>query len=161
MRRAITFLAALAALACSSGKGTTGDDTGSGDDTGDSGDSGNDGVSPTIESADAWCYQHTVGDKFYQWIAVAEADDPQGVDTLESLAMEGVTVLQGDAVVAIYPLTCDQAGSCLTTWKENDDGISCSNATSYTIQIVVQDEDGNTSNVAEVTGRQGTDASGR
>lgn len=161
MRSMSQFMTAtLLAAGCSSGKGES-DDTG-GSDTADTSDSGpDDGVSPVIEEADSWCYVHTTGEKQYIWVANVQADDRQGTDTLESFITDGIVVLSGETELAEYALVCDADGACTGTWKQSEDNIACANATSYTIRMQVQDEDGNRSEAVEVQGRQGTDASGR
>ena len=74
---------------------------------------------------------------------------------------DAVTVLSGDTEVATYALVCEDDGHCFSSFNENEDNVSCANASSYTIQAYVVDDDGNTSDPASVQGRQGTDASGR
>ncbi len=142
------------------GDGGSGDggaaDGGSGD--GGSGDGGASPDAPVITDGDAWCYQHTTGDKRWIWVATATATDPQGLDTIQSFATDAVRVFQGDTEIASYAITCLK-GECTTTFDEAD-GVSCAQASSYTVVIRVVDEDDNWSEPYEVTGRQGTDASG-
>jgi hypothetical protein len=143
------------------GAGSNSDSAGGGGGGGGGGSGTDDGVSPTISTADAWCYADETGGKDYFWSATATADDPQGIDTLETLLDEGVYVLNSSGTqVAAYPMVCSEDAGCITSWKQSEDGVSCSSASNYTIQFVVQDQDGNTSDPYEVAGRQGTDASG-
>ncbi len=166
MRRALLF-AALPLLTLSIACGDKdddddegGDDTAS-DDSGGGGSGGStDGVSPWIMEADAWCYLHETGDTAYYWVAEAVADDPQGVATLEAFTMDAVKVYSGDAEVSSQALVCSENGVCSASFNGDNEGVSCSSADSYTFAIVVTDEDGNTSEVSEVTGREGSSASG-
>ena len=136
------------------------DDTGGGEGDGTSDGGSNDGETPYIVEADAWCYLHDTGDTAYFWIAEAIAEDPQGTDTLESFYTEGVEVYAGDALIATYALVCDENGTCTASWNQDQDGVSCASADSYTISIAVMDEDANISDSAEVAGREGSSSSG-
>ncbi len=120
------------------------------------GDTDTDGQSPWIEAGDAYCYQHKTGEKFYQWEVNCIGDDPQGADTLESFHADAkVDVLNSSGgELASYALVCNDSGECFGSFRETDDGIACSNATSYTIRFQVVDEDGNTSAPYELQGRQ-------
>jgi hypothetical protein len=141
------------------------DDTANTDDTNPEGDADTDADgdgdadsdAPWIEAADAYCYLHETGDQYYQWEVNCTADDPQGADTLKAFdaAMSKITVLNdGGTEIANYALVCDDEGACFGSFKELDDGISCANATSYTIRFQVADEDDNISAPFEVQGRQ-------
>jgi hypothetical protein len=143
------------------------DDTANTDDTNPEGDADTDSDAdsdgdadpdaPWIEAGDAYCYLHETGDQYYQWEVNCTADDPQGADTLKAFdaANSIITVLNDSGVpVATYALVCDDEGACFGSFKENDDGVSCANATSYTIRFQVADEDDNLSAPFEVQGRQ-------
>lgn len=173
VRRAmlLTLLPMLAlTVGCAGDKeGDNDDEDGSADDTGGAGEgdgsgSGSggspDGETPYIVEADAWCYLHDTGDTAYFWIAEAIAEDPQGTDTLESFYTEGVDIYAGDALIATYALVCDENGTCTASWNQDQDGVSCASADSYTISIAVMDEDANISESAEVAGREGSSSSG-
>jgi hypothetical protein len=170
MRTATTLTAismALALGACNSDKGVVIDDTGEitdsgASDGGDGGDGGSgDTQSPTILSVDAWCYLHSTGDKAYFWTTKVEAADPQGTETLERFVPDGISVaLTGGAELATYALVCDDSGDCQGSWNQNQDGISCENATNYTVSFTAMDEDGNLSAPVSVAGRRGTSAEG-
>lgn len=134
------------------------------DDTADGGGGGGggstDGESPFIMEADAWCYLHDTGDTAYFWVATATADDPQGTATIESFAPDAVKIYSGEAEVSSQAFVCDENGSCTASFNADQAGVSCTSADSYTIAMVVIDEDGNTSEVFEVTGREGSSAAG-
>ena len=157
-------------ISACSGSDKNGDDSGvsggsdSGSEGGDEGGSGSgggtsDGVSPSILSADSWCYEHPKSDATYIWMAAAEVTDPQGLDTMESF-FDGVVVSTSGVEVASYAMVCTNGGDCTTSWNQNEDGIACSNAEAYEIIITVVDEDGNWSDSVEITGRTGSSAEG-
>ena len=161
----IPLLALTLALSPACSGGDKDGDDGDGNDgfTDDSGQDGGstDGQSPTIESADSWCYLHETGDQAYFWVAEATVTDPQGADTLDRFYDGGILIYAGGVQAADSALVCDENGQCFGSWNENEDGIACANATAYTIGITAMDEDGNLSAEFQVTGRQGNDASGR
>ena len=119
---------------------------------------------PVISAVDAWCYEHSTGQARTIWVVSVRVDDPQGTETIESF-FDGVTVFEGSTELFQEALTCVD-GDCTGTWNEEYEGdddsfvVSCASASDYTIQVVVEDEDGNLSLPAEVVGRQGTSASG-
>ena len=115
---------------------------------------------PQILNADAWCYLHKTGDKYYQWALTAEITDPQGTETIPGLLMDAVTVVFNGTDFASYPLTCADDGDCIGSFKEADDGVACGNAAAYTIRFVVTDEDDNASAPYEVEGREGSSPAG-
>lgn len=135
---------------------STEDDTGGGETT----DPGSEDA-PVVLAADAWCYLHSTGDEAWLWVVEATAEDPQGSSTLKAFATDGVKVLAGGAEVGTYALACDGSAFYTASWKQDQDGISCANASAYTIVITNTDEDGNQSKPYELTGRRGTDAGGR
>lgn len=114
------------------------------------------GDPPVVLDADAYCYQHKTGDKFYLWEANCTATDPQGADTIQPFDTElsVAAVLSGGTELASYPLACDSGGSCFASFRESDHGIACASATSYTVRFQVVDEDGNQSAPYDVQGRQ-------
>jgi hypothetical protein len=158
VQRALLLTLLLAACSDKSGEGDTGGGAGDGGFGGGDGGGASD-QAPSIEAMDAWCYQHTTGDEQYFWVAAVTADDPQGADTLESF-FDGITVLQGGTEVATYAMVCGQDGSCSASWNQTEDNVACSNASAYTIQAMVTDDEGNWSAPSEVTGKQCGTASG-
>ncbi len=142
------------------------DDTDGTDDTGETeGDADTDADAdgdadpdaPWIEQADAYCYQHKTGDKFYQWELNATADDPQGADTIMSFDAENSIVKvfnDSGGELAAYALVCNDSGECFGSFRESDHGVACASANTYTLAFQVIDEDGNISAPFEVTGRQ-------
>ncbi len=114
-----------------------------------------------VRTADAWCYQHTTGDPAWLWVVEATFDDPQGLDTINPFFEDGVTVLQGGSEVASYSVTCTDAGACSASFNETAHGVSCASASTYTLEVRVQDEDDQWSDPVSLTGRQGSSASGR
>ncbi len=145
------------------GDGDTDADTDTDTDTDSDGDTDSDTDSditsndpPVIDSADGYCYEHKVGDTFWLWEATCKADDPQGTDTIASMDTENskIAVLMGGSEVASYALVCNSSGECFGSFREADDGVSCSNASSYTLRFTVADEDSNVSEPFDVQGRQ-------
>lgn len=129
------------------------------------GTDGSDGTTssdaPVVTAGDAWCYEHSTGDVVFLWKVELAFSDPQGLDTINTFFDDGVVVEQGGAEVARYALTCSAAdGTCSGGFNEAANGVSCANASSYTLQIQVVDEDGNWSAPLSLPGRQGTGPTG-
>lgn len=161
-----TLILTLVLLACgdkdpddSGGLAGDGGADGGGLDGGGDGESdgGTDTESPVISSADAWCYPHTVGEKDFIWQVETRVDDPQGLVSLAS-SFDGITVTEGGDLVAVYPMVCDDAGRCFGSFTESQDEVRCTMASAYLLQLSVLDEDGNWSEVTELTGRSCPDA---
>lgn len=135
---------------------------GGGDGAADGGDGGStDGVTPVLLEGDAWCYPHPDGEMTVNlWSVTGRYTDPQGEASVENFYLDGIIVLQSEIEVARYALAC-RDGACVGSWNEAEDFVACANATAYTVQLRVIDEDGNLSAPLELTGRQGTDATGR
>jgi hypothetical protein len=132
-------------------------DTDTDTDTDADGDGDADPDAPTIEEADAYCYQHKTGDKFYQWEVNCIADDPQGADTISSFDAENSIVVvlnEAGGELADYALVCNDSGECFGSFRESDDGIACASASDYTLRFQVVDEDGNISAPFSIQGRQ-------
>lgn len=127
-------------------------------ETGESGDSVETGETaspdrPVLLTVDAFCYEHTTGETFWNWEAHCTATDPQGTDTLERGGT--LTVLTGGAPVATYTLAVNpDTGECTGSFREDADGVLCSAAASYTFRFVVEDEDDHLSDPMEVAGRR-------
>ena len=144
------------------------DDTGGADGAADAAgtdaggeDGASDGQSPTLSDGDAWCYPHPDGELTVNlWSVTARYADPQGDASVENFYLDGIVVLQSGSERARYALAC-RDGSCVGSWNEADDLIACANASAYTVEVRVIDEDGNISAPLQLTGRQGTDATGR
>lgn len=107
---------------------------------------------PSVRDVDAWCYQHTTGDHDFVWMVTAIADDPQGTDTLAPM-VDGIEVIGDNGEHQIYTVVCTPEGDCFGSWLESDDGVSCTDAGSYTVHLAVMDEDGNWSATQDVRGR--------
>lgn len=155
MRYSTLTLLVFSLAAC---KDKGGDDTASADDSG----TGvvDDGETPSITTADAWCYLHDTGDPVITWSIKATASDPQGEDTLESFVTDAIIVKSGDTVVTTQAMVCDTTGSCSGAFSEDASGVACSAATSYTFVLAVEDEDDHRSTDYELEGREGTDSEG-
>ena len=93
-------------------------------------------------------------------MAAVSATDPQGTETLENLVTDGISVSMGGGAIATYAMVCNDDGDCTGSFNQNLDGISCANATAYTLTFTAMDEDGNTSAGYDVTGRQASSAEG-
>ena len=97
--------------------------------------------SPEVTFAEAYCYRHEVGTTYDQWILSAQADDPQGLFTLQSSGEVAVRDASGTPK-ATYALACNlDTGACSGAFHDYDDGILCDSASSYTFAFRVQDED--------------------
>jgi len=107
-------------------------------------------VSPVINACDAWCYLHTVGDVYYQWVIACDAEDPQGWEDLD----EGEARLAGQA--ASFLVVCGEEGVCHTSFQEGADGPWCERAEEYSFEVQIQDQAGHPSSAYTVRGRQGT-----
>jgi len=156
----LTLMGVLLAAGCTDKESTEEDDEG-GSIWVDDPDAA-DPDAPVVQDADAWCYYHDTGDPRYIWVAALEVSDPQGTDTIQSF-FTGVTVYDsaGDEMFT-ESLTCGN-GDCTGTWREDTyspDTMYCSDATDYTLEFVIYDEEGNPSEPYSITGRTGSDASG-
>ena len=116
------------------------------------GDGGASSEAPVVTSVDAWCYEHSTGDKDYIWQVEATFTDPQGDDTARSY-FDGIAVKDGTTVVAEYAMTCPDPGVCGGSFRQSLDDVRCTLASAYTISVRVQDEDDNWSAPQETTGR--------
>lgn len=139
--------------------GSSPGDTGGSAGTGAGSGSGTGGIPsseqpPTMNAADAHCYQHETGEARWIWVVSGTADDPQGIDTLERVVPEGVVVEFDGAERARLDLACDTAGSCSGSYSESETGVLCSDATRTVFFVTALDEDGNRSAPAAAEGRQ-------
>ncbi|MCB9762450.1 MAG: hypothetical protein H6739_21815 [Alphaproteobacteria bacterium] len=143
-----TAMLALAVLGgCKGILNNDGDDSGS-----DSGGTPVDEFSPRITEPDAFCYEHTEGDTFFQWIITASVTDPQGDDTLDVWAT--LEVLAGGGVVYDIDAVVDKtAGTINTSFNADTAGINCDAADTYTFRLTARDSEGN-EGTAEVAGRR-------
>ncbi|MFZ5478148.1 MAG: hypothetical protein ACOZNI_15385 [Myxococcota bacterium] len=116
-------------------------------------DTGGPPVRPVVTGGDFYCYEHQTGETFWGWVAECSATDPQGTETL---ARGGAyTVLLDGAEAYAGLLACDPlTGECQTSFREDQTGVSCADASSYTIEIVVRDADGHESDTYAMTGRR-------
>ena len=123
--------------------GTTGEGTGDGEEPAPL-------ENPNLSYVSAACLPDTIA--FWQLELVAT--DPQGIDTLS-----------GTATCEIYPvgvsgvdpthtvrLECDGAGRCRQNYDGEDEGVLCSEASSWDFHFNIMDEDGYVSSVEVVTG---------
>lgn len=142
--------------------GDTGDvpetgDPGDTQDTEDTEDPNDDENAPVIESASATCAEHQTGDTYWKWTLEAQADDPQGVDTIVSYDPDNSVCVVTDAGGTEYTtqaLACAD-GTCTGSFKQDDYMVLCTNAGNYTFTFTVVDEDGNVSEPYAVQGAQG------
>ena len=89
------------------GSGSDGDGGTGGGSGGGASDGGGSGTPsseqpPTMSNADAYCYQHQTGEEFWTWTVTGQADDPQGIDTLEAVVPDGVVVWVDGRNVPVY-----------------------------------------------------------
>ena len=116
---------------------------------------------PVVVAGDAWCYQHDTGEVAFLWKVEIAYSDPQGLDTINTFFEDGVRVSANGSEVARYALTCSPAsGTCSGGFNEVSDGISCANASDYSLSIQVVDEDENWSAPMVLAGRQGAGPNG-
>ena len=141
------------------GSGSDGDGGTGGGSGGGASDGGGSGTPsseqpPTMSNADAYCYQHQTGEEFWTWTVTGQADDPQGIDTLEAVVPDGVVVRVDGAERARVSLACDATGACSASFGEEEVGALCAEAGRSTFELTAIDEDGNRSEPAVVIGRQ-------
>ena len=115
---------------------------------------------PRILNGDVWCYEHNTGEVRYIWTMAAQATDPQGEQSIQPL-YDGLTVWQGAGLLATYTVVCSDLGICTASFEEVENNVLCASATSYRFELEIIDDDGNPSAPFEMTGRIGSDASGR
>ncbi len=157
--------------ACGSGSATTGTDKGetdsggSGDDGGDDG-SGDDTAEavegPSILDLDAYCYINDEGeeDEYIAWVVAATGAHSEGAWNLEAFQTEAVTVSSEGSDIASYAIVCDDNGGCSGTWSSQEHGIGCVDPEQYTVEVVLTDSAGLTSDPSSVEGRKADDAGG-
>lgn len=140
----------------SGGEDTDGGTGGEGSGGGESGGSGGSSSDqpPTMTGADAYCYQHETGEARWIWQVTGQADDPQGLDTLELIVSEGVVVKLDGAERARLDLACNAGGGCSASFDETQANALCTDAARTTFELTALDEDGNRSEPAVATGRQ-------
>jgi len=119
-----------------------------------------DGESPTIISADAWCYRIEVGGLVETWKFIAEATDPQGTETLSTYIPGGVTFMSSDeSEIDSVALICNE-GECSTTVNATAFDAYCSEVDDYKVRFLITDENGNESEPRTIDTRLGADENG-
>lgn len=124
--------------------------TGSEDGDSEDGDGPAPLENPSLSYVSAVCLEGTAA--FWQLEVVAT--DPQGIDTLSSAAtceIYSVGVTEGDPTHTLT-LECDGAGRCRQNYDGEDEGVLCSDASSWDFHFMIMDEDGYLSSVEVVTG---------
>ena len=117
--------------------------------------------SPSIISADFWCYTAEIGESVDQWILNAEATDPQGVDTIKGyIPGAGSFQIISGGEIASLAIVCTSEGLCTSSATGATIGASCSQANQFQIEFYIEDEDGNTSEPLIIVGRLGNSAQG-
>ena len=109
---------------------------------------------PVILSCDAYCELHQTGENYWKWVVDCGVTDPDGVKNIWNGTSD---VSQNGNVVANYLVACNTEGSeavCTTGFREEVDGILCSQASSYSFSVAISDWDGNQSKPFTVIGRQ-------
>jgi len=101
---------------------------------------------PTITTCDAWCSLHSVGETYEQWVVSCTVDDIEGLEDI----VGGDLYLDETQIVIV----CNQEGLCQTSFRAEDVGVTCAEATSAVFTVTIYDAAGNTSLPYEVTGRQ-------
>ncbi len=116
---------------------------GTGDRPGDSGGGEPPPLSPEITRADAWCQEYTTGTPYWVWIVEAEAEDPQGNQTLLPYGSPGA-IYKGEALIGDLALTCSDEGYCFASWQEEGEPL-CATVEQYSIVLQVADRELNLS----------------
>ncbi len=106
-------------------------------------------LSPEITRADAWCQEYTTGTPYWVWIVEAEAEDPQGNQTLLPYGSPGA-IYEGDALIGELALTCSDEGYCFASWQEEGAPL-CATVDRYRIELQVADRELNLSEPVTVT----------
>ena len=159
--RILGFFSLLLLSACSSKDTTEPTDTGESDsDSQDTQDTKEDtardtappkSMAPVIQSCDAYCEWHDIGDTYWKWTVGCNVTDPDG---LENIWNGTSKILRGGTLVTDYLVACNTTGLCTTGFREDTDNILCSQANSYKFIVKISDWDGNESLPYEVVGRQ-------
>lgn len=106
---------------------------------------------PVIQTCDAYCEWHDIGDTYWQWTVACTVEDPDG---LENIWNGNAIVRQNNNTIVEYLVACDTVGNCRTGFREETNNILCSQAPTYTFVMRVSDWDGNNSKPFSVKGRQ-------
>lgn len=106
---------------------------------------------PKIQTCDAYCEWHDVGDTYWKWTLGCNVTDPEG---LENIWNGTTAIAKNGTPVADYLVACNTSGICTTGFREETDNILCSQANSYNFTVKITDWDGNESKPYLVTGRQ-------
>ncbi|MFH1467004.1 MAG: hypothetical protein ABIO70_21655 [Pseudomonadota bacterium] len=116
------------------------------------------GTHPEIRRPDAWCY---TAEDLEWWGMSAQADDPQGVNTLETFVIDGILVQDPTgATVGSVALVCEESGQCWGSIQAEQIEVPCASASVHTFAFHVEDVDGHTSDEVTVRGRQASSAGG-
>jgi hypothetical protein len=116
------------------------------------------GTSPVVYRPDAWCY---TAEELQWWGMSAQADDPQGVQTLAACVLDGIVVHDPmGATVATVALVCEESGQCWGSVQADQIDVPCASASVHTFSFHVEDVEGNASADATVRGREASDAGG-
>ena len=121
-----------------------------GDGSGDGQDAGDDAssrVAPAVSFAQAFCESGPSS----AWFFNAGADDPQGIETIESGGL--VRVVQEGVESKDLGMVCDAAtGFCSAEFSTDVVGVPCERAETVEFQFTVFDEDGHPSPPYSVIG---------
>ena len=118
------------------------------------------GSAPEVTSFDAWCYADSNG--VDTWGFAIDYTDPDGDDTIPGIQPGAIRAFNGGGEeVATGDPVCDRNGNCFANIVAAQlGGIGCAAAESTSFSVTLVDEDGNSSNTAEATGRVGTNVEG-
>ena len=109
---------------------------------------------PVINSCDAYCWYHTTGEQFYEWVVECSVTDPDGYKDIWNgrWGCTGGSCQDQSGLVACTATD----GTCSTSFKESQitPTIFCEQASSYTFTVWVSDWQGHESKGYKVTGRQ-------
>ncbi len=101
-------------------------------------------VVPTIESCTWQCSEGSSSPD--SLLVQLEADDPQGADTIDSMAGELTVSTAEGAELLLLSLVCDDEGDCFTSFNADDyTGVDCAAAPGLVAEVVVVDQDANRS----------------
>jgi hypothetical protein len=156
MKSAACFLLTLAGCGSSllgvntdsdSGAPVDGGDASGNDGAGDDGGDAASGVAPAVSYAQAVCESRPSP----TWFFTAAADDPQGIETIESGGL--IHVMQEGVETAELGMVCVAAtGLCSAEFPTDVVGVPCERADAAAFQFTVFDEEGHPSPPFSVNG---------
>lgn len=154
-------------LACGDKSTDTSTDTTDSSDTTDATDTTDttdvvDAISPVVVSGDAWCFVPGGSTEGEQWGFTFNFTDPQGIETVPRLQMGAIRIYNAANIQTSTqdPACSWETGSCTSYPFSSQVGVGCGEASNIRVEFQITDVDGNTSNILNVQGREGTNFEG-